>query len=429
MASMKQILCLGAISGAVLGTLPAFAAPAAAPMPMPPPPMPAALRADLAAPPPLATQVQTPAARLAALAETYYEAQARFDPLSATVTGDNRFDDLLPMTIVPAVRARQFAMLHEVHDELMRIDRSKLAGTDLTTFDCLLVETNTQIAFEPFKDYLLPLNHMDSVPVVVANYGSGDGSQPITTVAQYRIYLKRVAALPQWLAAASANMRVGIKEGVVLPKALVVALLPQIEALAKATPENSAFSAPVRSFPESFTKFERASLNTQYHETLRTAVLPALKKFATFLAQEYLPAARSTAGWGGLPNGANWYRTWVQSQTTSSLNPEEIHRVGMAEMTRIRAELAKVGATLGYKGEPAGLAGWLDAQPAYHPFKTEAEVLQAYRDLYTRITPALPSLFATLPRAPLEIRPEPALSRETASDHYTLAASDGSRPG
>jgi uncharacterized protein (DUF885 family) len=56
-------------------------------------------------------------------------------------------------------------------------------------------------------------------------------------------------------------------------------------------------------------------------------------------------------------------------------------------------------------------------------------VLQAYRDLNARILPKLPQLFASTPKAPLEIRPEPALSRATASDHYTLAASDGSRPG
>ena len=186
------------------------------------------------------------------LAEHYYEEQARFEPINATFSGDNRFDDLLPMTIVPAVRARHFAMLHEVRESLMRIDRSKLAGADLTTFDVLGFEINSALRFEPFKDYLLPMNQMDSVPVVVANFGSGQGSQPIGTVAQYQAYLKRVEALPQWIDAAIANMRVGMKEGIVQPKALMVALLPQIKALAGATPENSDFSAPIRHLPACF---------------------------------------------------------------------------------------------------------------------------------------------------------------------------------
>jgi len=98
-------------------------------------------------------------------------------------------------------------------------------------------------------------------------------------------------------------------------------------------------------------------------------------------------------------------------------------------MGRLTVEFAKVGAQLGYSGRPAGLAAWMDKQPKYRPFKTEQDVLDAYRKLNARITPLLPALFATLPKAPLEIRAEPELSRATASDHYTAPAVDGSRPG
>jgi uncharacterized protein (DUF885 family) len=367
--------------------------------------------------------------RLAVLAEHYYNESARFEPINATFAGDNRFDHLLPMTHSPAVRARRFAMLHDVQQSLTRIDRSKLAGTDLVTFDALGFEVASALSFEPFKDYLLPMSHMDSVPVMVANLGSGQGSQPIATVAQYQAYLKRIDALPQWIDTAIANMRVGMKEGVVQPKALMVALLPQVKALAAATAATSDFSAPVRHFPESFSSFEKARLAAAYQQAVRGAVLPALRKLASFIETEYLPAARTTSGWGGLPGGAQWYRAWVKAQTTTDLAPEEIHRIGLAEMARIQAEYAKLGTKLGYSGAPTGLPAWLAAQPASHPFKTEAQVLQAYRALNERIAPRLPQLFAAMPKAPLDIRAEPELSRDSASDHYTQPAADGSRPG
>ena len=401
----RSVLLIAALSGAVLSASPVQAIAAEA------------------------QQANNAAQRLAALAEHYYDEHARFDPINATLAGDNRFDHLLPMTIVPAVRARQFAMLHEVREGLMKIDRSKLAGADLTTFDVLGFEINSALALEPYKDHLLPMNHMDSVPVTVANFGSGQGSQPIGTVAQYQAYLKRVEALPQWIDAAIANMRVGMKEGIVQPKALMVALLPQVKALADATPVNSDFSAPVRHFPASFSSADKARLTAAYQHAVRSAMLPSLRKLAVFIETEYLPAARTTAGWGGLPDGANWYRAWVRAQTTTDLSPEEIHRIGLAEMARIHAEYARLGQKLGYSGAPAGLPAWLAAQPASRPFKTEAQVLQAYRELNARIMPRLPQLFATMPKAPLEVRPEPELSRATASDHYTLAAADGSRPG
>ena len=338
--------------------------------------------------------------------------------------GDNRFDELLPMTIELGVSARQFAMLHGVRDALMQIDRSTLAGPDLTTFDLLVFTVGEGLRLEPFKDHLLAMNHMDSLPVTLANFGSGQGSQPLTSVAQYQAYHKRIAALPQWIDAAIANMREGMKQNIVLPRALVVSLLPQIKKLAAATPGASDFNA-ARRLPDAFAAADKAALKGVFFNTVAGQVLPSVRKLARFLEADYLPAARATAGWGALPGGSQWYRAYVAAHTTTALAPDEIHRIGLAEVARIQAELAKLGPKLGYTGAPPGLPRWLSAQPQYRPFSTDEQVLQAYRDLKVRIAPKLPQLLATLPEAPLEIRAEPALSRETASDHYTLAAADG----
>ncbi len=391
----------------------------------------APLAALARAPAPAAAVVQAPAPgqQLADLAERYYDAQARFEPLNATFSGDNRFDDLLPMSHVPAVRARQFALLHGVRRELAAIDRTRLSAPDQTTYDVLGYELDTALKFEPLKDYLMPMTQMDCVPVMLANLGSGQGPQPMATPAQYEAYLKRVAALPQWIDAAIADMRSGIKQQVTLPRALVVQLLPQVKALAGAPLESSNFMGPVRHFPAGFSAADKARLGAAYRSTVRVHALPAMHRLARFLETEYLPAARASAGWGGLPDGANWYRVWVAAQTTSQLTPNEIHRVGLAEMDRIQREMGKLAPKLGYLGAPAGLARWMAQQSKYRPFKTEEEVLQAYRDLNAKIVPLLPQLFATLPRQPLEIRAEPALSRDSASDHYTAASADGARPG
>jgi uncharacterized protein (DUF885 family) len=282
---------------------------------------------------------------------------------------------------------------------------------------------------EPFKDHLLPMNHMDSVPVVLANFGGGEGSQPIATVAQYEAYLKRISALPQWVDAAIANMRVGMREKIVLPKALVLATLPQIKSLAAASVATSDFATPIRKLPASFSAGDQARLKGAYMLAVSTKVLPSLRKLAAFLENDYLPVTRETAGWSALPGGAQWYQNWVAVQTTSSMTPDQIHRIGLAEVARINAELAKLAPQLGYQGAPSALPRWLAQQPKYRPFKTEEDVLQAYRELNARILPKLRQLFATLPQAPLELRAEPPLSRDTASDHYTGAAADGSRPG
>ena len=389
----------------------------------PVPPLAAALPAPPVAAPLTASQ------HLLQLAERYYEAQARFEPLDATEAGDNRFDDILPMTHIPAVRARRFAMLHGVQQELMKVDRSKLGEADQVTFDCLGYELTSAIRFEGLKDYLMPMTQIDAVPVTIANLASGTGAQPLTSVAQYQMYLKRVSALPQWIDGAIAGMRVGIKTGVVLPKPLVQSLLPQIKALTDATPEKSDYTLPVRQFPDGVPAASRGRLKAAYLEAARVRVLPALRRLAVFLESEYLPAARSTDGLSALPDGPGWYQTWVAAHTSTNLHPDEIHRIGMADMERIHQEMGKLAPKLGYLGAPAGLPRWMAQQSKFRPYKTEEEVLQAYRDLYSKVQPLLPALFATIPKAPLEIRAEPALTRDAAYDHYTPAAEDGSHPG
>ncbi len=406
--SIKSIFAATAVCNAILAVFPSQA---------------------LAAEPATSRVATTPAQQVNALAERYYLAQAHFDPVSATINGDNRFDDELTMTIVPAVRARQLAMLHEVQSDLAHIDRSKLLGSDLTTYDVMAFEVNALLGLGPFKDYLLPLNQMDALPVTLANFASGQSSQPIATVAQYDAYLKRISGLPEWIDAAIDNMHIGMQSGTTQPKALMRALLPQIKAMAAATVDKSDFATPIRQFPTSFSAGDKARLTGAYLNEVQGKILPSIRKLAAFLENDYLPAARDTAGWVNLPNGVAWYRAWIQVQTTTTMSPDQIHAIGLAEMTGITGELAKLGPKLGYTGEPIGLIRWLQTQRQYRPFKTDGEVLDAYRTLNAKIVTHLPSLFATLPKAVLEIRPEPELTRDAASTHYSPGSADGTRPG
>jgi hypothetical protein len=83
---------------------------------------------------------------LLAIADQYYDAAARFEPIGATENGDNRFDDQLGMSIAPAKRAAQFKLYRQL---------------------------------ERFPEHLLPINQMDSLPVTLANYAGGEGAQPL----------------------------------------------------------------------------------------------------------------------------------------------------------------------------------------------------------------------------------------------------------
>jgi uncharacterized protein (DUF885 family) len=430
--AMTTRLTLCALSAAILLAFsPAGAAPAGAPAPSAPD-SPAAAAAP-ASPVAAARHAAVPASaakqQLDRLADQYYDATARFDPIGASENGDNRFSDQLGMSIAPAVRQRHFAEYHEFQRRLQSIDRATLDRGGQTNYDILAYELKSALSFEPFPEHLLPINQMDSMPVTLANYASGQGAQPLASAKDYRAYLSRLNQLPAWIDQAIANMRTGMREGVVMQRAPMQSALPQFTQLVSARPEDSVFFAPVKHFPAKFSAAEKKRLTLDYRTSIDQRLTPALKRLAEFLRTEYLPATRTTTGWSELPNGPAWYLARVASQTTTTLDPETIHAIGLREVARIQGEFAQVGPKMGYNGPPAELPNWVAAQDKFRPFKTEQEVIDVYRKLDATLRTKLPALFSLRPKTPLDLRLEPELTRETASDHYTPPATDGSRPG
>jgi uncharacterized protein (DUF885 family) len=408
---MKQIFPLGALGAAILiAWAPAQAAvPATA----------AAVQAG-------ATQSGK---QLDVLADQYYDALAKFEPVAATENGDSRFDDQIGMSIAPKVRARQFALYHAFQQRLRAIARDALSEKGKINYDILDYDLESELSFEKFPEHLLPLDQMNTIPVTLANYSSGQAGQSLTTVKGYKAYLNRLNQLPAWIDQAIANMREGMKQGITEPKAAMVSALPQFKKLVSDKPEQSIFYTPIKNLPAGFSAADKKSLTAAYRAAIANKLTPALARLAGFLENEYVPAARTSTGWSALPGGMDWYLARVASQTTTTMTPEQIHATGLKEVARIQREFEIVGPKMGYTGPANGLPNWVAQQSKFYPFTSEQQVIDVYRGLDAQLRTKLPALFTLMPKAPLDLRLEPELSRATASDHYTPPAADGSRPG
>jgi uncharacterized protein (DUF885 family) len=368
--------------------------------------------------------------QLAKIAAAFHTARCKFDPLLfATANGDSRYDDQLGLAISPKVRAAQFTLYRGMQKQLMAVRRDQLGAQEQLTYDLLTYELNNAMQMESFPDNLLPLNQFDNVPSTLANYAGGTGSQPLETVKQYQAYLSRLNQLPGWIDQAIANMKEGIRTGVVQPKAITVAMLPQFQNLRAATPEASVYYSPVTRFPASFSDAEKKQLTAAYLKTVDSKIAPALTRLVDFLEHQYLPASRASTGWSSLPNGMAWYAAHIKDSTNLPLTPDEVHALGLKEVARIQQQLTLVGPKLGYDGPEKQLPQWVGAQTKFDIFTTDEQVLDAYRAIYAQVQAKLPIYFSLIPKAKLELHLEPELTRATASDHYTPPAADGSHPG
>lgn len=377
-----------------------------------------------------ASSAKAGSAALAALAETYYRGKWALFPVDATeAAGDPAYEAAFEIDIAPAQRRRQERFYRRILAELRRIDAPSLSPADRTTRDLLAYEAQDRLDTMAVPWQLMPVGHVDSLPVKFAQWAGGTGAQPMATSANFEHFLRRLEGLPGWIEQAMRNMEEGIARGITLPRVLVERTLPQLQMVDTADVEQSPYLAGVRNFPDTVPAADRPRLASAYRAVVARAVAPAVHRLHVFMRERYLPAARTSAGFGALPGGPAWYRLQVRSSTTTALEPAAIHTLGLREVDRIRGEMVGVQKRLGDDGPLDAFLVRMDSAPEQNPFRSEAEVIEAYRRINERVKARLPLQFERAPRAGLEIRAVEPIQRATASDHYVPPAPDGSRPG
>ena len=379
-----------------------------------------------------ATSAQPAAsAPLAALFEAYSEEEARLFPLGATSQGDNRYNDQLPNDQTRAQRQLVRDFYQRYLARLGQVNRAGLGASDQTSYDILTYSLNQRLAGYAFNNWMMPFNQFGGLPATLAQLGAGTGAQPFKTVRDYDNWLARLSQFPVWADSAIANFRQGLAAGVVLPKALVPKMVSQLRTLAAAgnDPAKSLFYGPVKAFPAGFAAADKARLTPLFEQAIRRDLAAPYQRLADFLETEYLPRARASSGIGALPQGAARYAYAVQVATTTARTPEQIYQTGLAEVKRIQARMEQVKAQTGFTGDLKAYFDFIGTDPKFRPFKTEQEVLDAFRAVQARIAPALPKLFSRTPKTAFEVRATEAFRAASASAQYNRGTADGSRPG
>ncbi|GAA4034562.1 DUF885 family protein [Hymenobacter glaciei] len=368
-------------------------------------------------------------APLAALFDAYWEEQAKLFPLEATAQGDNRYNDQLPNDQTQAFREQARTFYQKYQTQLRKTDRKQLNATDQTSYDMLAYLLDLRLAGYALNSWMIPFTQFASLHTSLVQLGAGTGAQPFKTVADYDNWLGRVRGFPVWADSAIGNFRRGMRAGVVLPHVLVPKMVSQLRAVAGAEPAKSLFYGPVATFPAGFSAPDKARLTPLFEAAIRSDVMAPYQKLADFLETEYLPQARASSGIGALPQGAARYAYAVLASTTTTRTPEQIYQTGLAEVARITAEMERVKAKTGFAGDLKAYFAFVNTDPKFRPFKTEKEVLDAFRAIQSRITPALPKLFSRTPKTAFEVRATEAFRAASASAQYNRGTADGSRPG
>lgn len=359
----------------------------------------------------------------------YWEDRMKLYPLEATTAGDNRYNHIFrnDVSISFINEAKQFYTRYI--DSIKLFDREGLSNNDRISYDIFKREMEMQLESFQYHDELMPINQFWGKQITLGMLGSGSADQPFKTVKDYDNFLGRVDGFAVWVDTVIANMRKGIKEGYVLPKALIIKMIPQTKAFVTSNATDNHFYSPIKMMPDSFDTPEKERIKAAYIKAINEKIIPSYKKLTDFIEKEYLPNGRNSSGIDSTTNGKAKYDFLIRYWTTTNKTPSEIYETGLKEVERIKAEMEKIKNEVGFKGDLKAFFNYILTDKKFNVYNTPEEVLQGFRDIQAKQEPFLKKLFGRFPSTKFEIRRTEAFREASASAEYNQATEDGSRPG
>jgi uncharacterized protein (DUF885 family) len=364
--------------------------------------------------------------KLHAIFASQWEWALREFPEYATMLGDYRYNARLTEMSAEAIERRR-EQTRKALEEVRTIDRSKLNEADRLNYDLYVEQLEQQIAGFRFPGEIVPINQMGGVHQDLARLAM---MAPKRTVGQVEDFLARLRHVPGRVDETIALMRQGLELGVTPPR---ITLRDVANLIAVQTPENPRESAVYQTYfgnlPESIPADERERLSAEGARVIASEVIPAYRKLHRFWVDEYYPATRESIGLSEVPDGMAWYEYNVRQMTTTDMTAEEIHEVGLSEVSRIRGEMERIREETGFEGTLEEFFVYMRTDPKFF-FEEKEDLLRAYRDIAKRIDAEMPRLFRTLPRLPYGVEPVPAYSEKTQTTaYYNPGSIEAGRPG
>jgi uncharacterized protein (DUF885 family) len=252
----------------------------------------------------------------------------------------------------------------------------------------------------------------------------------IETAADAEAYLSRLALVGKSLDNDSEDQREQAARGFLAPAWSIDLTLGQMRKLREPAPEaNTMVDSIVRRTGE---KNIAGDWQKRAADIVAKSIYPALDRQIA-LMEQLKPSTRPGDGAQRLPNGDAIYAAALMQATTTSFSPDEVHKLGLAQVAEISAQIDTIlkaaGYTNGTVGERLDVLNRSPAQLYANTDEGRAALIASLNAGVKHMYELLPRAFSTLPTQPLEIRRVPVEIQDGASNgYYNRAALDGSRP-
>lgn len=312
-------------------------------------------------------------------------------------------------------RERRKHYNNDLLKRIKNIDVTKLSETEQVSYRLFKYERETEAKSYLYQDHLYPLTYYSSF---FSYFAGAPANMSFLTEEDYRNYLQSLADYPRY----NQEHIVDLKQAIALSHTQYCESFKGYEKkISKhlvANIEDSVFYAPMLNMPKAISPNQQAQYRQQVRTLIKDTVIPEYQAFYDFFTQEYMTNCRTTAGIGSIQGGAEYYQYLIEYYTTTDLSADEIHQLGLDEISRIRQEMQQIMKAVGFKGKFKDFIQFLRTDEQFYT-DSAMDMLEKASYITRKMAAQLPKWFSVLPRSTFDIKPSP-----NGGAYYV--ASDGS---
>jgi len=370
-----------------------------------------------------------------------FEEQLDFSPIQRTFLGDKKDYDKID-DLSEAAQDRVLAWQRASVDEMKStFDYNKLSPEAKTSWDVWIYQADAAEKAAAFRRQQYVFTQMQGLQSFLPQFIIA--FHEVSDESDMNAYVARIGGvargIDQLLEQAKANAAVGTRP----PRFAYDGVIEQSKAIVTGAPFTKGPDSPVWADVKS--EVEKLKTGGKIDQAKADALLAAAK---TEIEGKLGPSYRALVAWfeadrpntaevatgvGALSNGAAYYAERLASNTTTSMTPEEIHQLGLSEVTRIHAEMEKIKDAVGFKGTLQDFFKFTREDDRFFFPNGEAGANAYIAEATAKldfIKGRLPDYFGILPKADLVVKRVEAFREQPgAAQHYFPGTPDGARPG
>ncbi len=337
--------------------------------------------------------------------------------------------ELTPLTA--AQRARSLALARQGLQGLQAHEPTRLSPPVAAAAATLRWALQDEVDNAAFADHRFAFNQNSGPQVRLVSFLTVThglrGPQDVDS------YLARLAQVGTRMDEALAQAQAAAARGLLPPRFIAERARGQVAAFLAHSASSNPFIDSLARRTEGLPGLDetrRSAALAEATRLVREQVRPAWQRLLAWL-NSLMSQLTDDAGLWRLPQGEAAYAQALASNTTTPLNPQEVHSIGLREVARLEAQMDAVlrgmGRALNSVNDRMRVLS-AELQPPADPDPRPA-LLARYTDYVREVEERARPLFKRVPKAPVLVQRVPALTEATSSAYYTTPAPDGSRPG